>query len=97
MDIVEDKLKISIAYTLKERDGKIIEEVPANKPFVYIHGCNSIIPGLERALAGRHVDEYFTVDIPYSTGYGPYRNDLIIEVPKEELNEIGEIWLGMEL
>jgi FKBP-type peptidyl-prolyl cis-trans isomerase SlyD len=97
MEIVQDKLKISIAYTLKERTGKILEEVPANFPFVYIHGYNNIIPGLEDALSGRRLNESFSVDIPFEQGYGPYRPDLVMEVPKEELREVGEIWLGMEL
>ena len=97
MEIVQDKLKISIAYTLKERTGKILEEVPENFPFVYIHGYNNIIPGLEEALNGRHLNETFSVDIPFERGYGPYRPDLVMEVPKEELREVGEIWLGMEL
>ena len=97
MEIIQDKLKVSIAYSLKERTGKILEEVPASYPFVYIHGFNNIIPGLEDALEGRHLNESFTVDIPFEQGYGPYRPDLVMEVPKDELREVGEIWLGMEL
>ncbi len=97
MEKIQDKLKVSIAYTLKERTGRILEEVPASHPFTYIHGANNIIPGLEDALNGRHLNESFTVDIPCILGYGPYREDMILEVPKEELSDIGEIWLGMEL
>lgn len=97
MEIVQDKLKVSIAYTLMERSGKILEEVPASHPFVYIHGYNNIIPGLESALNGRRVGEKFTIDIDANLGYGLFRDDLILEVPKDELKEIGEIWLGMEL
>ena len=90
-------MKVSIAYTLKERTGKILEEVPENFPFVYIHGYNNIIPGLEDSLNGRHLNESFSVDIPFQQGYGPYRPDLVMEVPKAELREVGELWLGMEL
>ncbi|PWJ61131.1 MULTISPECIES: peptidylprolyl isomerase [unclassified Fibrobacter] len=97
MEIIQDKLKVSIAYTLKELSGKILEEVPATHPFVYIHGYNNIIPGLEEALTGHKVNDIFSVEIPTEKGYGPFREDLVIEVPKEELREIGEIWLGMEL
>lgn len=97
MEKIQDKLKVSIAYTLKERTGKILEEVPCTHPFVYIHGYNNIIPGLEDALSGRRLNETFSVDINADLGYGPYRQDLILEVPKDELSEIGEIWLGMEL
>lgn len=97
MDTIQDKLKVSIAYTLKEMTGKILEEVPATHPFTYIHGFNNIIPGLEDALNGRRLNEFFSVDIPCILGYGPYREDMVLEVPKEELSDIGEIWLGMEL
>lgn len=97
METIQDKLKVSIAYTLKEKDGKILEEVPTTHPFVYIHGYSNIIPGLEQALCGRHLNECFSVDIPAAVGYGPFREDLILEVPKAELRDIGEIWLGMEL
>ena len=97
MEIVEAKTKVGIAYTLKELSGRILEEIPPSHPFVYIHGYDNIIPGLEDSLEGRRLGEKFTVEIPFDMGYGPYRNDLLIQVPKEELQEVGELWLGMEL
>lgn len=96
MNVIQDKLKVSIAYTLKEK-GRILEEVPASHPFVYIHGYNNIIPGLEDALSGRKIGEKFTIAIPAELGYGLYREDLVLTVPKEELSEVGELWIGMEL
>lgn len=96
MEVIEDKTKVSIAYVLKE-NGRILEEVPATHPFVYIHGSNNIIPGLEGALAGRKQGEKFSVAIPAEMAYGNYRNDLVLTVPKEELRDVGELWIGMEL
>lgn len=96
MEVIEDRTKVSIAYVLMEK-GRILEEIPASYPFVYIHGYNNIIPGLETALAGRRLGERFSVDIPANLGYGPFREDLIMKVPKEELQDVGELWLGMEL
>ena len=96
MEVIEDRTKVSIAYVLKEK-GRILEEIPASYPFVYIHGYNNIIPGLEAALAGRKLGERFSVDIPANLGDGPYRDDLIMKVPKAELQDVGELWLGMEL
>lgn len=97
MEIIQDKLKVGIAYVLQETTGRILEEVPPTQPFVYIHGYNNIIPGLEAALEGKKLGEKFTIQIPSRLGYGEYRNDLLIQVPKEELQDVGEIWLGMEL
>lgn len=97
MEVIQDKTKVAIAYVLKEKSGRILEEIPASHPFVYIHGYNNIIPGLEDGLAGRALGEKFSLDIPADIGYGPYRADLVIDVPKEELRDVGELWLGMEL
>lgn len=97
MEVVEDKTKVGIAYVLKELTGRILEEVPASHPFVYIHGYNNIIPGLESAMAGRKLGEKFSISIPCNMAYGAYRQDLVLQVPKEELQDIGELWLGMEL
>ena len=97
MEVIEDKTKVSIAYVLLEKGGRILEEIPATHPFVNIHGYNNISPGLETALAGRKLGEKFSVDVPSNLGYGPYRNDLILKVPKAELQDVGELWLGMEL
>ena len=97
MEVIEDKTKVSIAYVLMEKSGRILEEIQPTHPFVYIHGYNNIIPGLEAALAGRKLGEKFSIDIPADLGYGLYREDLIMRVPKTELQEVGELWLGMEL
>ena len=97
METVTKNKKISICYTLKNENGEIVEEVPDPVPFVYMHGCESIISGLEEALDGHSVGEHIIAHVPFDKGYGPYRNDLIIKVSKEELKNIGEIWLGMEL
>ncbi len=97
MEKVEKNKKVSIGYSLKDESGAIVEEVPTNFPFVYMHGCDSVIEGLEEALEGHHVGEKVVAYVPFDKGYGPYRKDLIIKVSKKELQNIGELWLGMEL
>ena len=73
MEVIEDKTKVSIAYVLMERSGRILEEIQPTHPFVYTDGYNNIIPGLEAALAGRKLGEKFSIDIPADLGYGLYR------------------------
>lgn len=97
MDIVQDKLKVSISYTLKDNNGRIIEEVPEKHPFIYLQGFDNIIQGLEEALLNKPVGSTFSVSIPFEKAYGAYNKTLVIEVPKEELTDIGELWLGLEL
>ena len=97
METIKKNKKVSISYYLKDENGAIIEEVPENFPFVYMHGCDSVIEGLEEALDGHSVGDHIIAHVPYTKGYGAYRQELIIKVPKEELKNIGELWLGMEL
>ena len=97
MDIMQNKLKISVSYTLKDNNGRIIEEVPENHPFVYLQGFDNIIQGLEDAIKGKQVGDSFSVTVPFEKGYGAYNKELVLEIPKKELTNIGELWLGLEL
>ena len=97
MICVQDKRRVSISYKIRDNAQHIIEEVLPSHPLVYIHGYGNIIPGLERALENRQVGETFKVSLRYLEAYGPYHRDLVIEVPKEEMKDVGELWLGMEV
>lgn len=97
MICVQDKRRVSISYKIRDNAQHIIEEVLPSHPLVYIHGYGNIIPGLERALENRQVGETFKVSLRYLEAYGPYHRDLVIEVPKEEMKDIGELWVGMEI
>lgn len=97
MICVQDKRRVSISYKIRDNAQHIIEEVLPSRPLVYIHGYGNIIPGLERALENRQVGETFKVSLRYLEAYGPYHRDLVIEVPKEEMKDVGELWLGMEV
>lgn len=97
MICVQDKRRVSISYKIRDNAQHIIEEVLPSHPLVYIHGYGNIIPGLERALENRQVGETFKVSLRYLEAYGPYHRDLVIEVPKEEMKDVGELWVGMEI
>ncbi len=97
MDIVAKNKKVSIAYAIKNVNGNVIEEVFESFPLVYLHGFRNIISGLEEALEGKSVGDQFSVTVESEKGYGPYRKNLMIEIPKEDLKGLGEIWVGMEI
>ena len=46
MKIAKNKV-VSIDYTLKDDDGKIIDSSEGRDPLSYIQGIGNIIPGLE--------------------------------------------------
>ena len=95
---VEKNLKITIAYTLKDTNGRVIEEIPPSHPVVYIHGLSDFVPqGLQNALQGLGVSNRAVVSLSFDEAYGPYQKDLVMEVPKEELQDVGQLWVGMEI
>ena len=75
--VIEDSKVVSIQYTLKNESGEILSRSPEDKPLTYMQGTNSIIPGLEKELAGREEQEEFSVELQPEEGYGPVHPQLI--------------------
>jgi len=84
-NIVKDGMNVSFDYTLKDTDGKVIETSKGNKPLNYIHGQKSMIPGLEKQLAGMKVGDEKNVRVKPEDAYGPVNKNAFQEVPKEKL------------
>ena len=61
--IVEKDKAVSFHYTLKDADGEQMETSRDKDPMSYLHGANNIIPGLEKAMEGRSVNDEFSVTV----------------------------------
>jgi len=83
--VVKDGMSVSFDYTLKDADGKVIETSKGNKPLNYIHGQKSMIPGLEKQLAGMKVGDEKNVRVKPEDAYGPVNKNAFQEVPKEKI------------
>lgn len=96
--VVKDGLMISLEYTLKGADGKIIESTKGHEPVRYIHGQNMMIPGLERELTGMKVGGQKNVKVKPEDAYGPVNAKAFQEVPKEQIpanaHKVGAILAG---
>lgn len=67
---IQNKKAVSFHYTLTNQDGEQIESTRDREPMTYLHGADNIIPGLERALAGRSVGDEFRVTFEPADAYG---------------------------
>jgi FKBP-type peptidyl-prolyl cis-trans isomerase 2 len=83
--VVKDGMLVSMEYTLKGTDGKVIESSKGKEPLKYVHGSKSMIPGLERELAGLKVGGEKNVTVKPEDAYGPVRQEGFQEVPKEKI------------
>lgn len=86
---------VSFHYTLTNAEGETLDK-SQGEPLAYLHGAGNIIPGLEKALAGKQVGDKFTVNVPAAEGYGEYNPDLVQEVPKQMFQGVENIEAGMQ-
>ncbi|MBM2805656.1 MAG: Peptidyl-prolyl cis-trans isomerase (modular protein) [Deltaproteobacteria bacterium] len=83
--VVKDGMLISLEYTLKGADGKVIESSKGREPLKYIHGQRMMIPGLEKELTGMKVGGEKHVTVKPEDAYGAVNAKAFEEVPKEKL------------
>jgi len=92
---IEQNSVVTLHYTLKDNDGKIIDQSDDDS-FLYLHGAMNIIPGLENVLAGKSAGDELSVKVSPEEGYGVKEDDRIQEVPKEMFDNADEIQAGVQ-
>jgi len=95
MKVAKDTV-VSIAYTLKDADGNVLDTAEKGSPLPYLHGHGNLIGGMENALDGRDLGEQFEVVIPPEEGYGEFDDDLVWELAKEQFDEVEEFDVGSQ-
>ena len=92
---IEANSVVTLQYTLKDNDGKVIDQSDDGS-FLYLHGAMNIIPGLENALTGKTKGDEIAVSISPEEGYGVQDPERIQEVPKEMFEGSDEIAVGTQ-
>ncbi len=67
---IEQNTVVSFHYTLTDADGAQLETSRGGEAMSYLHGAGNIIPGLEKAMAGRSVGDTFQVTVEPAEAYG---------------------------
>ena len=94
---IENNKAITLNYTLKDDKGETIDE-SNNSSFIYLHGANNIIPGLEESLTGRVKDDKFDLVIKPENAYGEYNPKFTQTVDRGMFDtaEAGDLEVGMQ-
>ncbi|USH01652.1 peptidylprolyl isomerase [Grimontia kaedaensis] len=93
--MIEDNKVVKIDYTVKDEEGQLIDTSEGQDPLAYLHGAGNIIPGLEKALAGRAEGEEFSVQIQPDDAYGQRNEALIQVVERGVFQGVDELDVGM--
>lgn len=83
---------ISFHYTVKDTSGKVLDSSSGGDPMAFLSGHQQIIPGLEKELLEMSKGDEKSLTVPAADAYGPRRDDMIQEVPRQELPE--ELTIG---
>jgi FKBP-type peptidyl-prolyl cis-trans isomerase SlyD len=87
---------VSIDYTLKDDEGRVLDTSEGRGPLAYLHGAGNIVPGLEEALDGCQEGESLNVQVSPDKAYGEKDERLQQAVPREAFQSSQQIEPGMQ-
>ena len=88
---------VTIHYTGKLADGTIFDSSEGREPLPFTIGKGQVIPGFEEAVIGMQLGEAKTVTIPSEKAYGPRNEQMIINVPIDQVPPDITPEVGMQL
>lgn len=85
---------VTINYTVRDRNGRVLETTEGTDPIEYLHGHRNVVRGLENAIDGRQVGYRQTVTLPPSEAYGDYDATLVMKLPRSAFEGEDELEVG---
>lgn len=92
---IADRCVAQFHYTLTNDQGEVLDSSTGHEPLSYLHGKGNIVPGLEKALAGKQAGDKLKVSVPPAEAYGPLQPELVQVVPRTAFQGIDDIKPGM--
>lgn len=97
MSIAKNGQSVKVHYTGKLEDGSVFDSSQGREPLAFKIGEGQMIPGFEKAVMGMAVGEVREANISCQEAYGERSDDLIVEVPKEQVPNDIQPEVGMQL
>ncbi|HEY5702192.1 MAG TPA: peptidylprolyl isomerase [Gammaproteobacteria bacterium] len=94
MQVTKHKVAV-INYVLKDEQGNTIDQ-STDGNFAYIHGTQSIIPGLENVMEGKKAGDQVDVSISPGDAYGERQLENIQTVTRDMFPPDVELKIGMQ-
>lgn len=90
-----DTVKVHYKGTLST--GEIFDTSEGREPLEFTVGAGQMIPGFDKGVEGMAVEETKTINIPCAEAYGEVKQEMIQEVPKNQLPPEIKPEVGMQL
>jgi len=88
---------VKVRYTGTLDDGSTFDSSDGRDPLQFVIGEGMLIPAFEHAIVGMLPGDSRSVHIPADEAYGPYMDELILEVDKNQIPPYLNPEEGMQL
>lgn len=85
-----------VDFTCKFQDGTVYDTFSGGKPLIFVLGDGQIIPSLEQAILKMSQGESKTIRLSANRAFGPYCNDMIYTINREQLPKDLQPEIGQE-
>ena len=76
---------VKVHYTGRLDDGTVFDSSVEREPLEFVIGSGMIIPGFEAAVIGMAPGESKTETIETDNAYGPYREEMVLTVDRQQM------------
>ena len=84
--------RVKVKYIGRHEDGSVFDSSDEQgQPLEFVLGQRKVIPAFEKAVLGMELNQTKKFEVLPGEGYGPYRQELVVEIERRFLPE------GMEL
>ena len=77
--------KVAIDYIVRTGDGRVVGGTEKEGPQTLTLGSGEIFPEVETALDGMQVGEEKAVTIASDAAFGPRREEMVVQIPRDQL------------
>jgi FKBP-type peptidyl-prolyl cis-trans isomerase SlyD len=88
---------VTVQFKLSNESGKVLESSPEDRPLVYVHGSQGVLPILGRELTGKVAGDRFDLSIRPDQGFGERQPALLEVIPRAYLPNSGALAIGAKV
>ncbi len=88
---------VKVHYTGKLQDGTVFDSSDEREPIEFTIGEGQVISGFEQAVVGMEPGETKTTTVPADEAYGSHRDEMLLEVEREQFPEDIQPETGQQL
>jgi peptidylprolyl isomerase len=97
MSVASKGNSVKVHYTGRLTDGTVFDSSANRDPLGFTLGDGNMIKGFDAAVYGMEIGQEKSITIPCLEAYGEKREDMMLEIPKEQVPPHISPEIGMEL